>query len=330
MARTLLLGWLHRLMPSIALADPEAPAAPAVALPDGFEFLPGNPEINVLADMISESDCLKMTAIAKDLRYTEGFDSEEAAAALTATNQRSEDLYIFDRGSPVHSPAADALWPFLAPLFPKLRNFVVANRGPTVLTPEGERQNLRLDWVSLREYGHFGNATGSSLVTRTDNAALTVTIELCPNDETDDASPGGGLFFVNVAAAGGETKNKPGIIPTQWEANSFVRGLTRRNTSAILFPYLPRGTAVLHNHTVWHGFAPIRPGARSYSLHAYFNFDNILLEHLAVLSQAASAQGLTTPVPVTTSVATLDACFINALPDDHEVFILSVAASYCS
>ena len=109
-----------------------------------------------------------------------------------------------------------------------------------------------------------------------------------------------------------------------------MRGLTRRNTSAILFPYLPRGTAVLHNHTVWHGFAPIRPGARSYSLHAYFNFDNIHLEHLAVLSQAASAQGLTTPVPVTTSVATLDACFINALPDDHEVFILSVAASYCS
>ena len=119
----------------------------------------------------------------------------------------------------------------------------------------------------MRKYSTEQDSTRKALSVHHDKNQHSVNIAL--NSDTD--FDGGGFFVVKPPPQQvNYGYNKLPSIPDAWTGLSFLEVLERKNSTEVYFPSIKAGHALLHNHTVFHGVAPIVNGAK-FSLLIFFD-----------------------------------------------------------
>jgi len=256
---------------------------------ESVTMLPGL--VDVQYGIASPAECDNLIAESEEVGYNNGFDSIDRTALSDEENQNSQDIYLVDRGfvSNAH------LWKIARPLTERITDYIVETRGGSVegYDPVGDPEELRVDWVFMRKYSSAEESVRSSLLAHYDTSRLSVVLAI----SAPDAHTTGGLFFLNYGAVGPSYNESLDPLPVPADTYDYLSYMERRNTSYVIFPYLPQGSIAVYNHTVWHGVAPILDDGWRYSLSIFYNLPPISRTAKRDSSENVGKEGWVCPFP---------------------------------
>jgi len=252
-----------------------------------------HPWVDTVPLVIPPSVCKDIIALSEYIGYgmiTDSIDFDEDH------NEKSQDIYIWDKGEAVEPDLYDLIQPYL----PNLRK-VVEDReqviGEQVLSDlfndgPSEKSQPSADWIFLRKYGP--RTQRNSLKVHTDSNVHSISLAL------NDDYKGGGFFvvrpprssYVEMPTCDDEDGDPETcqiseqeeeidyawhvpVLPDHFTSYEWLNHhVTHENNGTeVYFPYMPTGSATLINFTVHHGVAPLDPDSTQprYSLLLFYD-----------------------------------------------------------
>jgi hypothetical protein len=213
------------------------------------------PGLEFWNEIMTPEECLALIEASEKDGFADGFDSIDSEVKDPRDNDKSQDVYVMDRGV-VLGPAT---WAVMEPIVPRLLAHVSERLGPTVPIRPDDRsrqeiadgiyhEDLKVDWIFIRKYSSEETSTRDKLLPHCDSSRYTMNVAL------NDAYSGGGLFVIRGMARG-EFFDREAEVPLGVETYEWLTHVERKNSSLLMFPDMPVGKAVLYNATVWHGVA---------------------------------------------------------------------------
>lgn len=201
-----------------------------------------DPHFSVVWSLLSHEESRSIVAVA---------EQEMAKAAESDPDEREALFRDGVCALPDDESIRPNLWEVLQPFVPRLTSFAMEKGQAWV---QGDQFGVAS--MCVRRYSLDGSSP-NRLVVHRDASRLSATVALT------NGAGGGGLFFVRE-----EVEEADGNLE-RYVTDAWLRTVPRQNTSALLFPHVPTGAAVLYDNTVWHGVAPVQEELR-YSLTMFY------------------------------------------------------------
>lgn len=206
---------------------------------------------------------------AESLGWNNILDSIDGAASKAD----SQDLYLYDRG--LVDPKSAPLWAMVEPHMKAVDDFVRDLKRAERGVPADQEVKVSRDWIFMRKYSPEVGSTRNKLKVHHDTNNFTINIPL----NSDEDYEGGGLFVINTpreyrvknvdavsSLVSGNLHRDDGntlSIPDHCMTHEFpATQIDRVNSTLVTFPMARAGLALVHNHTVFHGVAPLKSGAK--------------------------------------------------------------------
>jgi len=163
------------------------------------------PQLHIWEEIMTPEECAALIEAAEMDGFNDGFDSIDSEVQDPRDNDKSQDVYVIDKGEVM----GEHSWDVMAPILPRLLEQVKARLGPTVLIRQADRtqeeiandithEDLSIDWIFVRKYSQEEGSTRDKLIPHCDSSRYTMNVAL----NGAESYSGGGLFFIKGAARG--------------------------------------------------------------------------------------------------------------------------------
>lgn len=259
---------------------------------DNWQQLLMQPEVRRYTSVIPKEVCDTLV----ELMEKRGFDMDNEPVDNGEDEEYrkpTQQIDVYKRGDDPEIVEPD-LYDAMAPYIDEVAALVMKQRSKELhqIMHPGQPEKLPvIDWIFMRKYAPHSER--NSIILHGDSNLHTVNLQL------NDDYKGGGLFYIKPPVVLNQEWMEEHVANYNWKNDcdkdyhhkykdkprlwkgrdeyKWVEAKGRLNSSEVVFPEAGLGDAIIHNHTVWHGVAPIDEGAR-YSLIFFFDQDNPMLD----------------------------------------------------